>query len=238
MRYTFFLVVMLVIGVACTTPQMQIAPDLNRGVSPLEVKGRQGWLVSQQLAFGPYHSDIVNRGWTFSYDLPFLVQFEGAREKLSFTLYGEPGQRADVACLGRLTQQDLLLLSKWFEVELSRKNAFSGTVLLNETKNWEFLLTDTDGLFPGNNTAGVARDNQGHTLVIEPVRRLSNGQRALLEEPLGYEFRNGNQVVGAVETVDNGRVWIASSLESDQRLAVAALAAALLLRSDLNQEVE
>lgn len=51
--------------------------------------------------------------------------------------------------------------------------------------------------------------------------------------PLGLEFVEGHTVVGAVEFINNGRVWLDTELSAEHKLVLAGVASALLLRSDL-----
>ena len=46
----------------------------------------------------------------------------------------------------------------------------------------------------------------------------------------GYEFLLNGKSIGAVQTVNNGRVWIDSSQSDDVKLALASVATGVLLR--------
>ena len=55
---------------------------------------------------------------------------------------------------------------------------------------------------------------------------------------VGYEIRNDETVIGAVETINRGRVWIAPSLTAGEQDRVAAVVATLLLYRPLQDELE
>ena len=54
----------------------------------------------------------------------------------------------------------------------------------------------------------------------------------------GYEIRNDEAVIGAVETINRGRVWMAPSLSPAERDHIAAVVATLLLYRPLQDELE
>jgi hypothetical protein len=55
---------------------------------------------------------------------------------------------------------------------------------------------------------------------------------------VGYEIHDEEAVIGAVETINRGRVWIAPSLSPIDRDRVAAVVATLLLYRPLHDELE
>lgn len=79
LQQTFIWFTIIIMG---CSPAMMINDTLVNDAQVLPVEGRQGWMIKQQLSFGPYQSEEVKRGWTFSYDIPFLLRFQGAKEKL------------------------------------------------------------------------------------------------------------------------------------------------------------
>ncbi len=229
---------------ACTSPQMLVNERLQSNASVYPVQGRQGWLINQRLGFGEYQTGPVKRSWTKGYDYPFIVRFTGAKEKLSFSMQDSLGHQAEVFVLGKLRERDLLVFHKYFDINFYTKDVFTGTIVANTTAtgsfesaagkrdNYDFFVADL------NQNAGHS-DVQGHIrgpgleLEIQPVTRLDSGQRMLDTRVPGLEFVHQGQVVGAVETLNNGRVWLHNDLPEQHKLIIAAAAAALLLRSDL-----
>lgn len=49
----------------------------------------------------------------------------------------------------------------------------------------------------------------------------------------GHEFRIAGKVVGAVSTINRGKVWIDPQLDPETRTVIAAIATGLLLRTDV-----
>ena len=52
-------------------------------------------------------------------------------------------------------------------------------------------------------------------------------------QPIGVEVLRDGGVMAAVETVNEGRVWIRGDVSEEDRMLVASIASALLLRSGL-----
>lgn len=52
--------------------------------SVYKARGKNGWQINQVISFGEYKTGKIKRGWTFSYDIPFILSFKGAKEKMDF----------------------------------------------------------------------------------------------------------------------------------------------------------
>lgn len=217
---------------ACTVPKIQVDNNLLENTSIYEVKGRNGWLINQTLSFGKYQTGKVNRSWIKGYDIPFIIRFTGAKEKLSFSLQDGSGNKSEVFCLGVLNEQELLLFHEYFDITIKTKDAFTGSVALNESTAFDFFVVNLNqnnwfkeatGLIHGNNME----------IEIRPVKNLSNGQKMLTAQVPGFEFVLDGKVVAALETLNKGKIWIKNSLDEQQKLVLASVASALLLRSEL-----
>ena len=60
----------------------------------------------------------------------------------------------------------------------------------------------------------------------------------LPDEPEGYEFILNNKTIAAVETINNGYVWMLPELDEELKLTLAGLSTDLLLREDPKEAVE
>ena len=220
----------------CSTPQMRVDPALTAQAPALPVSGRNGWLVEQVLSFGEFTSGPVSRGWTKGYDYPFFIRFTGAREKMRFAVRDRSGNEAMVHCAGKLREQDLRLFREYFDVNIGTTDTFIGTVALNGGRQYDFHVENLNtqqnlGYRP---LEGTLRGG-GDPIEVRAVWHLASGQRWLDTQPIGVEFLRAGRVIGAVETVNEGRVWISEDQGGEDRLLLASLAAALLLRSDLSE---
>jgi len=220
---------------SCRTPEVVLSPGLQ--ASPMPVKGRQGWQINQVIRYGDFSTDKVRRGWTRSYDIPFFVRFQGASEKLSYTQFGPGGMAAEVACIGKFRSKELNLFSEYFGIPLSYQNVFAGTVLFQgEQDPWDFVLHNPDGDFLRREaSAGFARRGE-EQLEIRAIRGMEGQPQWVRELAVyGHEFFLNGEVIGAVSTVNRGKVWIRTDLDPSIRTLVAALATGILLRRDMEE---
>lgn len=221
--------------VACKTAQISINTALV--AEPMPVKGRNGFLIGQVIRYGGYTTDKVRRGWTGSYNVPFIVRFQGAKEKLSFTQYSDKGTRAEVSCISKFKSIELPLVRDFFSIPLDMDNFFAGNISFIEGEaSWDFILYNPNGDFLRNQkSAGYARNGSDH-IDIQPVRELKGQPRWMDKLAIyGFEFLHNGKVVATVSTMDRGTVWIDSSLSEEFKTVVAAVATGLLLRTDVEE---
>ncbi len=174
-------------------------------------------MVKQRLSFGPYQTGSVKRGWTKGYNLPFILHFSGAKERLQFQISDEDGGAAEVFCLGKLTETDLSWFDEFFDINLRSKDIFSGTIVLDESRSFTFFI---DNLNQNNHFREATGYLHGPDIRmhIRPVMKLQSDKTWLGQQAPGFEFSIEDHFVGAVETLNRGAVWMDNQLESDQQL--------------------
>jgi len=233
-KWIFLLVAMLALT-ACTVPFMQIDPALSRSAEAMPVSGRQGWLINQQLSFGEFQSGPVKRSWTTGYNIPFVVRFSGAKEKLGFTVRDASGTTAELFCLGKLREIDLPVLNKAFEVNLKTTDVFTCAIAPVNSLGDDSFEFYSENLNQNPRFDEITGQLQGPGLdiALRPVGKLEGGQTSWNTTALGFELQQDGNTIAAVETLNNGRVWISPELPASQQLIVAGVASALLLRSSL-----
>ena len=227
----------LFVLVGCKTPQMYVATTLKNNSETLSVKGRQGFQIGRKLSFGEYVTSKVKQGWVKGYDIPFFVRFQGMKEKLSFLQYGRGGELAEVYSVGKFRSTELPFIRDYFNIILKEKNHFAGTVILNGGQDvWEFLLYNPVGELLKGEKAGFVKNNH-EVIEVKGVTQLENGKN-FSSKFLGYEFIYHGKAIGAVETVNNGKVWFKNNLPDDLKLVLASLSSSLLLRTSLEEKIE
>lgn len=239
MKIPFSIIVIALISImGCKPAELAYTSDMNH--EAMVVKGRQGKQIGQIIRYGEFTTDKVRRGWTKAYDLPFILRFQGAKEKISFTQFSPGGQEAAVACVSKFNAIELPLIKDYFSVPLNHKNFFAGTIVFNGgTAYWDFILYNPDGDFLRKQvTTGFIRS--GSKLIsIQPIRGLDGQpQWARSMTVNGHEFWIDDQVVGAVSLVNNGKVWMDPSLKDEQKSVIAAVATGLLLRTDVETHTD
>lgn len=219
--------------IACKTAEIPLDPALKAEAMP--VKGRNGWQIGQVIAYGDYTTDKVRRGWTKGYDIPFIVRFQSAKEKLSFTQFGPDKTQAEVACISKFKSTEIQLVNDFFGIPLKYENFFAGNIALDRGRsNWDFIIHNPNGDFMREEASAGFAQNGSKRIEIQAIRGLE-GQPNWMKEltVYGHEFRLDGKVVGAVSTMNKGKVWIEQSLDAEMKTVIAAIATGLLLRTDV-----
>ena len=224
---------------SCRTAELAVDNDLKNDTEMYSVKGRQGFQVGQTISFGDFNTSKVKRGWTFGYSIPFIVNFSGAKEKLSFRQFGENGNSADVAIISKFRETDIEPIKDYFSVSLSYKNYFAGGINLNSNnENWDFIVHNVDGAsrsLKSNSTIGFVRNNQTQIDIVG-LRELEGSPSIITQNDVyGYEFQLNGKVIGAVSTINNGKVWFKKDLNEDIKLVLASVSSGLMLRNDVEE---
>lgn len=217
--------------IAGSVPEMKVDQRLS-AMEPLQVDGRQGWLVRQVLEFGEYRTGPVKRSWTKGYDYPFIIRFTSAREKLQFDSVDGSGRRVSWFCAGKLSEQDFHKFRDYFDINLRTRDVFTCAVAVSGQQRYDLVVQDLNQNRTSGEVEGALR-GEGLDIAIRPVWHLASGKKTWDTRPLGFEFTQGETVVAAVESVNEGRVWLDDTIDPEVRLVLAGLASALLLRSDL-----
>ena len=223
--------------ISCRTAEVAVDRDLGNGTETYVVKGKQGFQIGQFISFGNFKTGKVKRGWTFSYSVPFLVKFSGAKEKISFEQFDGNGNSAEVALVSRFKETEYQPIEDYFSVSLKYRNYFAGIIKLKDTEQpWDFIVHNVSGTSSGvsqNGTAGFVRSN--HTKVdITGIRELKDSHSFLTQNDVyGYEFRLNGKVIGAVSTINNGKVWLQKDLSDDLKLILASVSSGLMLRNHI-----
>lgn len=218
---------------ACRTAEISVDPGLN--ATALPVKGRNGLQIGQVIRYGEYTTDKVRRGWTKGYDVPFFIRFQGAQEKLSFTQFGPHHTHAEVSCISKFKNTEVMLVRDFFGIPIDYQNFFAGNITLQDGKtNWTFIVHNPNGDFLRRKASAGFAQNGTQRIEVEAIRGL-DGQPEWMKEltVFGHEFSIGGKVVGAVSTINRGKVWISDSLDAETRTVIAAMATGLLLRTDV-----
>jgi hypothetical protein len=224
---------------SCRTAELAVHSDLKNETDTYLVKGRQGSQIGQVLSFGDFKTSKVKRGWISGYSIPFTVKFNGAKEKLSFQQFGVDGDVAEVALISRFKETEYAPLKDYFSVSLQYKNYFAGSVKpVNSDESWDFIVHNVDGSSRSlnkNRTIGFVR-SRNMQIDIAGIRELEGSSSFLTQNDVyGYEFHLNGKVIGAVSTINNGKVWFKNGLSDDIRLVLASVSSGLMLRNNVEE---
>lgn len=229
------------VAVSCKTAHVSLQQDFATSAESYEVQGKNGWQVNQVINFGPYETSKIDRSMTFSYLVPFLVDFSGGKESLAFNIVNkEAGAGVNFLGDSRLKDNHLSLAKGYFQIPLKQKDVFAGAIYFSQPglQRFDFLLLNPNNQQLTAKCQGVVLDEKGDEyFTIKGITKLQ-GSKIPQTQAFGYEFLQGDKVVGAVETLNKGRVWFDTSLSERDRLLLSSLATGLLVRNNLQEEVE
>lgn len=222
---------LLVLLPACQTARMPV-PETLAASERMPVQGRQGWKLNQQIRFGPFETSEVQRSWTRGRDLRVLAyERNNRRQQYSFTLREAAQDRWRVTCAATLLARTIH--TPVVDVEPTNRSALHCSLrsLEGSGEVWELMLHEQrERPLAGT----LTRD--GATLRVLGTNRLD---RALsTSATTGYEIQENGRVLGAVEVINDGAVWLRGDVAPGSRSLVSATSAALLLLEDLRETLE
>ncbi|UTW67251.1 hypothetical protein KFE94_03805 [bacterium SCSIO 12643] len=223
---------------SCTTPNIVVSENLKTNTSVMDAKGRQGLQFNQVITFGDYNTSKVKRGWTLGYDISFVTRFKGAKEKLNFIQF-TPEKRAYVLAVGKFKSTELELLNGFLSYAFQYENYFAGSIIPSDTPSdvWEFIIHNPEGGTLGDFECGIAKDKNGNEILIKGVREIEKQANWVKLDNFGFEFIYKDQAIGAVSTLNNGRVWIKNDISEELKLVLSCMSSSLLVRHSMQESV-
>lgn len=232
MRLNCFIIIILVISIlSCNPVVMKVNDNLKENSIALEVSGKQGWQINRVLRFGEFKTSKVKGGWKTGSSLHFIINFEEVEQKYRFDQYDTLGNKTKVYCVGSLEADHFEALGGIFTIPIDVKDVFTAKIVADSNKTiWELILFNPNRIAFTDDVKGELKI-ENVLFEIQPVRELEQG--SLGPKIIGYDFHLNKEIVGAVQTLDNGMVWLSDKLDSGQRIILASACSALMLRDDL-----
>lgn len=229
--YKVGMAVVLLLLASCKDYNIKIDQDMRAEAQQMEVKGRQGLTFNQKVRFGEFYTDRVRRGWTRRYDIPFMIRFQGAQEKLSFSQFDAAGRQVVVSAIGKFQSKEIPLLGDFFGITLEYKYYFAGTIYaIGSGNTYDFIVYNPELNFKLLPTEGQL-NGPGLSVKVHGVTQLDDRKIWNIDN-LGFEYKHGEQSVGAVQIFNRGKVWLRKGLEEEHRLVLAGLSTALMIRNN------
>ena len=228
----------LALAAGCREAQMASPPELSQ-TPPMKVSGRQGFGFNNDISFGPFRATGISRGWRETTAWAFFSpENYNSKQSSEFTLQSLGGLTLKANCA---TNVDQVVAERFLgsgsnpvrvsEVLAGRTNYICGFKPVEGGPDWKLAL-GADAMRPL--LAGVV-SNGSQTIRVQGTNQLE-GSHIPLSEPTGYRFSLNGRAVGAVEVINDGRVWLAPDLTQEQQSALAASAAALMIYRDLRRD--
>jgi hypothetical protein len=222
------MIVLLMLSLSgCQTARMPL-PDTLAAAERMQVSGRQGLPIERRLRFGAYEAHPVTRSWTRGRDRggTLTARQSERSQTYQFTMHEGGDAYWFVAC--RAWVQSVRIDLGVVDVHPADESALYCNLqsVTDRLTAWELELREDRGR-PLTGTLKLGRAG----LDIAGTNRLEGALP--MGGTTGYELRAAGSVVGAVEVINHGAVWLSPDLDPERRRLLAAAAAALLLLEDL-----
>lgn len=207
----------------CSTPNMLVSNDLRSNTTVMDAKGRQARQFNQVITYGDYATSRIRRGWIRSSEINFILRFQNAEQKLSFTQFSPDNRQAEVLAVSKFKNHELGLLEGFLSLPVKYENSFAGTIIPDgeESNIWEFIIFDPEASLPMYADCGLATDQLGNQILIRAVKEIESNMRFPQYENFGFEFIYNGKAIGAVSTINNGRVWMNNDTGPELKLVLA-----------------
>ncbi|MBB6613124.1 hypothetical protein H7F15_18940 [Pontibacter sp. Tf4] len=222
---------------ACTVPQMALQSDFKQQAEELPVEGRKMLKPNGDFTIGTYTVTNVKRGWVQKSGTNIFGYNENeATQKYQLSLRNSQGQEWSMisgSYLGIKSWED----GKGLTIELSpNMEYYVSKITSPEGEEWRLITVDPRHYFKRKEFFGEL-SNGTTTFKIDPVYKFE-GKGLPLSEIVGYEFRDSGSVVGAVQVINGGKVWLNPDLQSDTRTVIASAMASFLLYNKLEESFQ
>ncbi len=222
---------------SCSVPQMALESNFKEQARELPIEGRKTLKPNGDFTIGNYTVGNIKRGWVrkSGYSI-FGYNDEEATQKYQLSLQHPDGSQWYIfaaSYLGITSLQD----GKGLTIELEPNKEFYASEFTSpESGNWHLVTIDPRHYFKRKDFTGEL-SNGSTTFKVEPVYKFE-GKSLPLSEIVGYEFKDGEAIVGAVQVINNGKVWLKPNLQEDTQMVLASAMASLLLYNKLEESFQ
>ncbi len=206
----------LMLAVGCTTAKMHVPTSLATRSSELPLAAFTGDAMDTRLAFGAYEVHTIDQAPVSTWTENNIVSL---RHEYSYFLTDTKSNEWKVECSslrtanGQGPQYDRD--SSSVKLDCTIQNVFAET-----PKKWRLRLAGTDG--GGGLRSGEIRGKKTRLR----IQSCHDDQDA---RALGFDIIYKDQPIAAVQTADDGRVWLHGDLGGALKAVVATSAAGLFL---------
>lgn len=263
MKPVFCLMMMVIFSVlGCKPVKIAVSDELKQNSDEYAVKGRQGLLIKQKLAFGEFRTNVVKRSWTkgssmhtgFGFGYPgrydqtniFSIDYSNKRQTIFFSLQDGNQNASEVYCTSRFNARDFslgnnpnsilnIVLDVLGKGGSSEDNYYVQIYTAPNEKPWQMMIDNQAAQAQPKKYTGVLAKDAHHFYTIKPVTKLDVGGKTgnMLGGSSGFEFLNEKGIpAGAVSLIDNGIVVI-GKVSAEERFLLANACAALLLQEHI-----
>jgi hypothetical protein len=234
-RALSWLMVMMmgILWIGCRTARFDVPSDLASQAPEWTVEGRQRFSFKEAISFGPFRTTDVDRSWTetTSWGAGWFSSSK-AKQTYEFLLQETGGPVWEAQCATGVSRQDMRfdeVLGGELEVELQANVYFACSFCQKGEKNvWRLAMSQPTSEMVLN---GVLTDRKTR-IQVQGSQKLQ-GSPIPIPDPSGYTFVLDGTLVGAVEVINKGAVWLRPTVDPEIRSVLATASTALLLYKNI-----
>jgi len=241
---TFTLLLIAGLSVGCTTTKTRLAlpTQFEKQASLMPVVQPKDLFSEEKMEFGPYKVNEVRRTWIDNHknNNPKL-KFSRSKQRYKFQVSNYQGRRWFVKCDNKSRRKVQAVkvkakaktplakhLTQKVKAEKVTSRLFCRMWTADGDSYWKMLVYANG---PKKALQGEIWSDEIRVNVFG--RHKASSATKLKKNPTGYHFRLGREMIGAVDIMNGGAVWMKKRLKPEQRQLVAAASSALLLYKEL-----
>lgn len=146
--FTRLLIIITVALTSCTSVKVAVPDQFSSQATKMPVKGLNGWMINQQLTFGPYQTSRIKRGWDFKSSLQY-TKFRISPEEMLLKVFAVDTDHRSLAQRNKFqyTVEDGNLVAEIYATEkfnekqlvYKSNNPWLGDA--SKTKKYEYAFT-------------------------------------------------------------------------------------------------
>ncbi|CAM3558855.1 hypothetical protein POKO110462_09175 [Pontibacter korlensis] len=218
---------------SCSVPNMAVDSTFKQQAQELPVEGRKTFKPNGNFLIGDYTVANVQRGWKNGGDFN-LFGYENVKSKQQheLSLQSAEGREWYIFGASRLHEKNLKS-NNGFTIRLSPNLEYYASYFTSPESGQWHLLTADPGHYQDRERFEGELSNGSTVYTVSPVYKFE-GKGLPLPDIVGYEVKAGNELLGAVQVLNNGKVWLQPNLTNDTRMVLASAMASLLLYEKLH----
>ncbi|GAB3824070.1 hypothetical protein GCM10028895_31850 [Pontibacter rugosus] len=213
---------------------MAVEPNFKQQAQELPVEGRKTLKPNGNFRIGDYTVANVHKGWNNSGGFDILgYENVKSKQQYEFNLQSSQGSEWYVFGASKLHEKNLKS-TNGSSIRLSPNlEYYSSHFTSPESGQWH-LITADPGYYQDRKRFDGALSNGSTIYTVSPVYKFE-GKNLPLPDVVGYEFKSGDKVLGAVQVLNNGKAWVQPNLSTDTRMVLTSAMASLLLYEKLQE---
>lgn len=180
----FKIIFALFLLTSCTAAKVSVPDAFSSQATKMPVKGLNGWMINQQLSFGPYQTSKIKRGWDFTSSLQY-TQFSISPEEMLLQVFDI---HTDKASLSQRNKFQYVLKSGKQVAEIYATEKFNEKQLVYKSNNPYIGNTSATQRYEYAFTAAIVpvsgkKENPWSLVLINRYDRKNDTDRRLFDKP-------------------------------------------------------